>query len=156
MDQPASAARAAPAARPPRRRRATARSHPLYSHIAEAFEYPSLSEGSARAEDEARTARARARAAALAASASVIVGLHADEATDAIVQCALESSRPFAVLPCCAFPTRYPPGSERAACATSLQLAAYLQRKDASIRRAHLPVEGRNVILYTRPNAIQT
>ena len=37
-----------------------------------------------------------------------VVGLHPDEATEAIVDCALAHGKPFAVVPCCVFP-RYPP-----------------------------------------------
>jgi hypothetical protein len=38
----------------------------------------------------------------------VFVGMHPDEATEPIVECALRSRRPFAVVPCCAFPTLHP------------------------------------------------
>jgi hypothetical protein len=34
----------------------------------------------------------------------VIVGLHPDQATDAIVDAALAFQKPFAVVPCCVFP----------------------------------------------------
>ena len=37
-----------------------------------------------------------------------LVGLHPDEATEAIVDCALANRKPFAVVPCCVFP-RCPP-----------------------------------------------
>lgn len=35
---------------------------------------------------------------------SIIVGLHPDQATDAIVDCALQLGKPFAAVPCCVFP----------------------------------------------------
>ena len=40
--------------------------------------------------------------------ASLVVGLHPDEATGAIVELALEHGKPFAVVPCCVFPQRFP------------------------------------------------
>ena len=33
-----------------------------------------------------------------------VIGLHPDEATEAIVDCALAHNKPFAVVPCCVFP----------------------------------------------------
>ena len=40
--------------------------------------------------------------------ASIFVGLHSDQATEAIVDYALLSGRPFAVVPCCVFPKLFP------------------------------------------------
>ena len=34
--------------------------------------------------------------------------MHPDQATEAIVSCALELGRPFAVVPCCVFPYSFP------------------------------------------------
>ena len=48
------------------------------------------------------------RHAELVQHASVIVGLHPDEATNAIVQISLDLRRPFVVVPCCVFARRYP------------------------------------------------
>ena len=39
---------------------------------------------------------------------SVIVGMHPDQATEAIVDAALRADRPFAVVPCCVYPTLFP------------------------------------------------
>ena len=41
-------------------------------------------------------------------SASLIVGLHPDQASDAIVQLSLAERRPFAIVPCCVFPNDNP------------------------------------------------
>lgn len=133
------------------RRRPLVRHHPLYSHRAEMFLYPKS--GETVEGGEAAAAAARAHTEALCDAAALVVGLHADEATDAIVDAALakEPPRPFVLLPCCSFPARHPPGSARAAAATSLQLAAYLQSRHPAIRRAHLPVQGRNVVLFVLP-----
>mmetsp|Transcript_21652 Transcript_21652/g.40463 ORF Transcript_21652/g.40463 Transcript_21652/m.40463 type:complete len:373 (-) Transcript_21652:116-1234(-) len=38
----------------------------------------------------------------------LVTGLHPDEATDAIVRNAVKSCKPFAVVPCCVFPTKFP------------------------------------------------
>ena len=40
--------------------------------------------------------------------ASIFIGLHSDQATEAIVDQALLSGRPFAVVPCCVFPKLFP------------------------------------------------
>jgi hypothetical protein len=39
---------------------------------------------------------------------SLIVGLHPDQATDSIVEVAIEFGKPFAVVPCCVFPKLFP------------------------------------------------
>lgn len=38
---------------------------------------------------------------------SIIVGMHPDEPTGAIVDCAVALGKPFAVVPCCVFPERF-------------------------------------------------
>lgn len=37
--------------------------------------------------------------------ASILVGMHPDQATEPIVACALALGKPFAIVPCCVFPT---------------------------------------------------
>ena len=49
-----------------------------------------------------------AAVAALLRDCSVIVGLHPDGPTAAIVDCAVEHGKPWAVVPCCVFRSRYP------------------------------------------------
>ncbi len=44
----------------------------------------------------------------LLASASIIVGMHPDQATEAIVDAALRYDRSFAVVPCCVFSRQFP------------------------------------------------
>jgi hypothetical protein len=39
---------------------------------------------------------------------SVVVGLHPDGATDAIVEFALQTGKPFAIIPCCIFSKQFP------------------------------------------------
>merc|ERR1712070_719130 len=40
--------------------------------------------------------------------ATLIIGLHADGATEAIVDAALKYNKPFVVVPCCVFPNFFP------------------------------------------------
>jgi hypothetical protein len=42
------------------------------------------------------------------ADCSIIVGMHPDEATDAILKISLAMNKPFAVVPCCVFTKIYP------------------------------------------------
>ena len=52
--------------------------------------------------------RASERMLELVQGCSLIVGLHPDQATDSIVEVALEFGKPFAVVPCCVFPKLFP------------------------------------------------
>ena len=86
-----------------------------------------------------------------AGSRQVLVGLHADQATEALVDVALRLELPFAVVPCCVFasasPGRVLPSGE--AVESHEQFVEYLQLKHPSIRRLSLDGLGRrNVILY--------
>merc|ERR1712113_43465 len=87
---------------------------------------------------------------ALLTSASLLVGLHPDEATEAIVDLAISRNRKFAVVPCCVFAHKFPdrklPGGESVH--TLNQFCEYLRGKDARIREALLDFEGRNKVLY--------
>lgn len=83
-------------------------------------------------------------------SASVVVGLHPDEATEAIVDVALAEKRRFAVVPCCVFAERFnhrelSPGVP---VRTLNQFRAYLRAKDPRIQEDMLDFEGRNKVLY--------
>ncbi|CAJ1329812.1 unnamed protein product [Effrenium voratum] len=102
-----------------------------FSHLAVSFEEKNFDSGGHQA---------------LLASASLVVGLHPDEATEAIVDLALRYGRKFAVVPCCVFaqlfPHRRAPGGEEVR--TLSQFCAYLRAKDARIQEAMLDFEGRN------------
>lgn len=83
-------------------------------------------------------------------SASVVVGLHPDEVTEAIVDVALSENRRFAVVPCCVFAERFAhrelePGVP---VRTVNQFCAYLRAKDPRIQEDMLDFEGRNKVLY--------
>ena len=79
--------------------------------------------------------------------------MHPDEATEPIVDGAIRHGKPFAVLPCCVFPTAFP--SRRLSSGESVKTYAdfvsYLQEKDpATIELARLPFEGRNRVVFRR------
>lgn len=90
----------------------------------------------------------------LCASSSLLCGMHPDQATEAIVDIALEHKIPFAVVPCCVFQTVFPlrrlvwpnghsMGVKKYAC-----FIKYLLQKDSRIKTAQLGFEGRNTVLY--------
>ena len=97
------------------------------------------------------------------AEASVIVGLHPDEATEYIVDLALCHCKPFAVVPCCVFPSLFPgrvvatkgsaePEQEQQyeEVRTLPQFLDYLQAKHPAIKRAALSSLGgsANTVIY--------
>ena len=84
---------------------------------------------------------------------SVVVGMHADQATGLIVDLALRLGKPFAVVPCCTysgeFPQRRTPGGGLVR--TYEELIQWLVAKDpARISVAALPFEGHNRVVYCR------
>lgn len=85
------------------------------------------------AADEADAVAAWARCAA-------VTGLHPDEATEAIVDACLRDAKPFAVVPCCVFPTLFPHRRLRsgAEVRSREQLVRYLGEKSPLVRVAVL------------------
>ena len=88
---------------------------------------------------------------------SAILGMHPDGAAEAIVDFALETGKIFALVPCCvfaaAFPTRVDARGRRVT--THDALVAYLRAKAPDrIGVATLPFEGRNKVLFLRPEAL--
>jgi len=83
---------------------------------------------------------------------SLLAGLHADEATELIVDAALEAGKPFAIVPCCVFPTlfphRYLPSGEQVRSLESFLI--YLQNKHPDIKRCIVPnlLSPTNTALY--------
>lgn len=83
--------------------------------------------------------------------ASIVIGMHPDEATEAIVDCALAGNKPFAIVPCCVFTTLFPDRklSNGKSVRTLDDFYTYLCAKDPSILRTTLPdLPGCNVVLY--------
>mmetsp|Transcript_4770 Transcript_4770/g.11311 ORF Transcript_4770/g.11311 Transcript_4770/m.11311 type:complete len:332 (+) Transcript_4770:99-1094(+) len=84
--------------------------------------------------------------------ATLIVGMHPDQAVDAIVDAALALNISFFVVPCCTysaeFPHRRTADDKNKRVTTYEELLDYLQNKSPDIQRALLPFEGKNVCLY--------
>ena len=94
-------------------------------------------------------------------NASLIIGLHADGATEAIVDAALRYNKPFVIVPCCVFPNLFRHrfiyveddagnGNEKkkVAVRSHEQFCQYLLDKDDRFRQEELPFEGRNVAIW--------
>ena len=89
------------------------------------------------------------RHAELVQHASVIVGLHPDEATNAIVQISLDLRRPFVVVPCCVFARRYPRKLRSGkAVRNTAELIVWLIERSSRTRVAQLPFHGQNKMIY--------
>jgi len=103
-------------------------------------------------------------------NASLIIGLHADGATEDIVDAAIRYNKPFVVVPCCVFPNLFRKrfinisvdadgisnlGSDskmkRVPVRTHEQFCQYLLEKDPRFRTENLPFEGRNVAIFMCP-----
>jgi len=83
--------------------------------------------------------------------AAAVVGLHPDEATEAIVDAALAAGKPFAVVPCCVFPALFPDRrlKDGGGVRSLAEFVVYLQEKDAGIKVAVLEgVPGCNTVVY--------
>jgi hypothetical protein len=79
----------------------------------------------------------------------LLVGLHPDAATEAIVELAIERGLPWAVVPCCVFARLFPERRHRGrSVRTHAQLCEYLQARAAGARRTTLPFAGQNTVVY--------
>lgn len=81
----------------------------------------------------------------------LFLAMHPDSATGAVVETAIALRKPFAVVPCCVFsymfPDRKTPDGNTVA--TYEELVDYLESLgNGVIKRATLPFEGRNTVLY--------
>ena len=85
-------------------------------------------------------------------SSDVLVGLHSDQATESIVDAALELNKSFAVVPCCVFPSMFPERltHEGRTVTTQKEFVDYLLRKDKDINVKFLPFKGRNAVVYKK------
>ena len=92
-------------------------------------------------------------------NATLIVGLHADGATEAIVDAALKFHKPFVVVPCCVFPNFFPmrrlvvdqkDGSppQSIPVRSHEQFCKFLLQKDPRFVMEELPFEGRNIAIW--------
>lgn len=84
------------------------------------------------------------------ADATLVVGMHPDEATEPIVDACLRAAKPFAIVPCCVFPTSN--AHRRLADGQPVrsheEFCLYLRAKHPAIMRTELPFAGRNTVLY--------
>ncbi len=87
----------------------------------------------------------------------LIVGLHPDQATEPIVDAALRTGVPFAIVPCCVFASERPrtlrtEGGRDMPVVAYGEFVEYLQQKATaagrSCRLAFLPLRGKNRVLY--------
>jgi hypothetical protein len=87
----------------------------------------------------------------LVKTCSLIIGLHPDQVTDSIVDVAIASGKPFAVVPCCVFSRQFPerrtPAGDRVT--THDSLIEYLVAKHASVRKQSLPFDGCNTVVFS-------
>ena len=84
----------------------------------------------------------------------MLCGLHADNATEAIVKIGLERRISFAVVPCCVFPNFFPErrivgndGLEKPV-RTVEEFVVYLQGLGEDIKVEKLKFNGRNMCVY--------
>ena len=95
--------------------------------------------------------------------------MHADGATEAMVDYALQHGKPFAVVPCCVFPDAAPhrrvrrrdaatglPTEELIPVRSYEHFLDYLQDKAPGIERVDLAFEGRNTCIYRRAQGTAT
>lgn len=93
-------------------------------------------------------------AARLVASCSAVVGMHPDQATEAIVDLSARLGVPFAVLPCCVMPSLFPTRVDRRGCAirSHSSFCDYLLAK-APLGETYLfddlPFAGRSRVIYS-------
>lgn len=82
--------------------------------------------------------------------ASLLIGMHPDQATEPIVNGALQAEKPYAVVPCCVFaslaPERRTPDGEPVV--NTKQFIEYLGAKDASSEFANLKFEGIMLLFF--------
>mmetsp|Transcript_5790 Transcript_5790/g.10239 ORF Transcript_5790/g.10239 Transcript_5790/m.10239 type:complete len:338 (+) Transcript_5790:33-1046(+) len=81
---------------------------------------------------------------------SVFVGMHPDQAAEAVVDAAIQFRKAFAVLPCCVYSKQFPNRRKRDGTLVSTYdiLVEYLMEKDERIQKLVMNFEGKNVLLY--------
>ena len=81
-----------------------------------------------------------------------VVGMHPDEATDAIIQLAMRHNKPWVICPCCVFPRTFkrilPDGQ---AVRTYDELCEYIRKISTEVQEATLDFEGRNKVFFWLP-----
>jgi hypothetical protein len=87
---------------------------------------------------------------ALLASASLVVAMHPDEATEAVVTEAVKHGVPFAVVPCCVFARLFSHRTlgEGSRVSTHGQLCTWLAERHPKAQMASLDFKGKNTVVY--------
>eukprot|EP00873_Tetraselmis_striata_P038309 jgi/Tetstr1/458573/TSEL_044976.t1 len=87
---------------------------------------------------------------ALCQDCSVMVGMHPDEVTEAIVDAALQLCKPFAVVPCCVFADMFPDRLTPAGrpVRSYEDFLSYLRAKHPGLREGRLNFVGRSRVIY--------
>lgn len=90
----------------------------------------------------------------LYSNCSLVVGLHPDQATEFIVDYAVQQQLPFAVVPCCVFPRMFPhrrvqhaDGGDAVPVVSYDQLVEYLLQRGGEAHRQVLHFEGANIVI---------
>lgn len=94
-------------------------------------------------------------------NSTLIIGLHADGATEAVVDAALFYNKPFVVVPCCVFPNLFNNRvvtvedgdddggtTKQIPVRTHEQFCDYLLQKNVRFKREILPFKGRNIAIW--------
>ena len=81
---------------------------------------------------------------------TVIVGMHADQATESIIDFGLERNVPFAVVPCCVFPRLFPKRTTPSGkpVRSYEDFISYLASKSDRVHVEKLDMVGRNTVIY--------
>ena len=88
----------------------------------------------------------------------LIVGFHPDQATEASIDLAMLLNVPFAMVPCCVFPSEFPHRTniDGTRVRTYTEFIDYLCRKTPHVRKAYLNFfftdTAKNQVLYTMPS----
>ena len=82
-------------------------------------------------------------------NASLLIGLHADNATEAIIDAALQYKLPFCVVPCCVFGNYFNRQLEDGTHVMDYrEFIEYLLQKDSRFRKETIPFPGRNIAIW--------
>lgn len=86
----------------------------------------------------------------MVAKSNGLIGFHPDQCTETIVDMALKHNKPFAVVPCCVFPSLFPMRSLNSGKVVISydDLLAYLLEKDDRMQPAELAMEGKNQVIF--------
>lgn len=88
-------------------------------------------------------------------NSSLIVGLHPDQAAGSLIDLALLLNKPFVIVPCCVFWKKFPRRklSDGQQVKTEEQLFIWLMEKDERIQETILEFEGKNKVLFFKPDS---